>query len=130
MRRPTPTSLLYAWHARALAGERVQFTHEPQCGFYKRRLVRGGPWVGARIWLESITDGAGELVADEVLRCEVDNKAADPLGEWTHICGHPITQGEFLFLTATTRWASAHAPEHPAANPGERVDFLRAPVPF
>lgn len=129
MRGPTPRRELYAWHGAALAGLRPQVTHDPHCGWFKRRLVRGGPWIGARIWLEQRVED-GELVADETMRCEVNGEERDPHAQWTYLADHPISEKEFLYLASLNRWAAAHAPDHPAANPRGKIDFHAAPIPF
>ena len=65
MRRPTPHDVAYAWHRDAILGVYGDGlpTHDtPQCGYFKRKLVKGGPYVPARIWLDAeIDDVTGEL---------------------------------------------------------------------
>ena len=79
MRRPTPVAVLHAWHSAALRGLSPANDGTPRCGWYKRRLVRGGVFVPARIWMvQDICPETGELLSDEVLRCEVNGIAADP----------------------------------------------------
>ena len=34
MRTPTPSSVLYAWHAEAMAGIKPVITDTPQCGWF------------------------------------------------------------------------------------------------
>ena len=103
---------------------------DPQCGFFKRRLVRGGVYVPARIWLVSETDiGTGELLSDEILQCEVDGQRADPLDQWSYLASNPITEAEFNYMTALREHAVRHEPDHPMSNPRKAVDWLRAPLP-
>lgn len=121
-RTPTPLAEVYAWHRDALAGKRPAITYEVHAGFYKRKLVKGGPFVPARIWLHQETDPeTGELVADEVYLCEVDGKRLDAEEQWTWLCSRPITEAEFNFMSADASWCQENAPEAPQANP-------RAPV--
>lgn len=130
MRRPTDITTLYAWHMAALAGEEPAITEDPQCGWYARRLVKGGPLVPARIWLEQdVNEATGELHSDEMLRCDVAGRAEDPFEAWTWLARHPISEGDFNYLTEDSYWAAWHAPDDPVANPRQPIDFLTAPIP-
>ena len=143
MRRPTKPDELLAWYRRAIANaqlpeharERLPVTMEPQCGWFRRRLIRGGPWVPARIWVEihdQPVDAAGELVADEVLlwRCTVNGVEKEAEDEWPILCGRPITEDEFEFLSGLERYATKHDQREPLANPKAPIDIGRAPPPI
>lgn len=131
MRTPTPIAVSLAWHARALAGGRPFTNDEPQCGFFRRRLVRNGPWVPARIWIEQIVcPDTGELVDDERLRCEVNGLDRDPGEAWLWLAGQPISEAEFNYMTALRAWAAWSSPDHPAARPFDPIDPLTSPIPF
>ena len=95
MRMPTPPSRAFAWHRAYLAGEAPP-THDglPECGFFKTRLVPGGPWVAARIWIErEIDPQTGELSAPEEYACEVDGQRRNPNRMWTYL--KPISRAEY-----------------------------------
>jgi hypothetical protein len=133
MRQPTPIADQLAWWRDALDGfARVVGTiNDPQCGFFKRKLVHGGPFVPARIWLEQEIDpDTGELVGDEVMLCEVDGRRCDPVDQWARLWTTPITEAEFLYMEATRQWAAWHSPTDPAANPRQRLDPLLTPIQF
>lgn len=132
MRQPTPEGAEYEWWRRALAGAKQPvYETEPHPGFYKRRLVKNGPWVAVKIELiRPVDDETGELIADEYLRAEQDGKEVDPVAVWLYCCTHPITETDYRYLTGATRWDKAYAPEHPYANPGQPVDHLKTPLPF
>lgn len=131
---PTPLSVAMAWHADRLTlpqGVRVLVSDEPRCGFYKRRLAKGAVFVPARIWLEQDIDpDTGELLADEVMRCEVNGREADPDEQWSYLAGNPITEQEFKYLSARNEWAQAHSPHDPAASPREPIVHLSNPILF
>lgn len=100
IRQPSSFSALYAWHTAFMAGKNPpQHDGEPQCGYFKRRMVKGGPWVPARIYVErEIDPDTGELASDEVLRIEVNGVVRrDPCDHWTYLT--PISRGEFIALT-------------------------------
>lgn len=92
--------------------------NDPKPGFYRRRLVRGGPWVPARIWIEPAErvpcdecDGSGRHgfgpichacngegkvpIHDDLMYCEVNGEPRDPFDQWLWLAGHPITEVEY-----------------------------------
>lgn len=133
MSKPTPHAALYAWHTNALLGvlaeEPQAFNEDAECGWFKRRLVKDGPFVPARIWMYQPTDEAGDLVGDEVLQCEVNGQFADPQQQWSWLCGNPITEQEFNYLTAILKWSAENAPHEPMANPRKAIDWTKVPTP-
>lgn len=131
MRRPTASADAYAWHTAALAGEEPVTDETPRCGWFKRRLVKGGPWVAAKIWMDQPIDpDTGELCGDETLQCEVAGRWADPEDAWTWLCANPITEQEFRYLTALAEHCARHEPSHPSANPRQAIDHLQTPLHF
>lgn len=84
IRRPTSREEQYDHWRRSVAGERVPVAEdEPHCGFYRRRMVRGGPWIPVEIYLhQEIDPDTGELTADEKLMCVRGGESADPYREW------------------------------------------------
>lgn len=99
IRRPSTFRQLYGWWQSALAGDNPpRHDGEPEAGYYKRRFVKGGPWVAVRIYVERDIDSeTGELTCDEVLRIEVEGlDGGDPADHWTYLT--PITRREFDHL--------------------------------
>lgn len=135
IRQPTPRETLYAWHTQALLGcygdGAPMHPNEPQCGWYKRRLVKAAAFVPARIWIVSEIDiGTGELLDDEEFQCEVDGQYAEAYEQWSYLAGNPIPEQEFNYMTALRRHAQVNEPDHPMADPRKPVDWLRAPLPI
>lgn len=133
-RAPTPLECVYAWHRQAIDDQRlgieINVTLNPECGWFKRRLVKGGVFVPARIWIEAETDAdTGELISDEVMICEVGGRREDPSEAWTWLCANPITEAEFNYLTATARHIGWHEPDQPQANPRQPIDWLTVRPP-
>lgn len=122
-----------SWHWRAvrLAGRPTgyhDFTPpDPQCGWFKRRLVRGGPWAPAKIWREAERREL-QPTGRDILRCEVAGKLRDPQAEWPRLSINPITEEEYRFMTASAEWARAYSPHDPAANPEKPIDWNRVPI--
>ena len=134
MSKPTPLDRVYAWHANAMLGAMGEaetvFNEDPQCGWFKRSLVKDGPLVPARIWLEQpVDDETGDLIGDEVLRCEVNGREADPIAQWSWLCGKPIARSEFDYMMARRQFSQEWAPHEPAANPYQPVDWRKVPIP-
>ncbi len=102
IRQPTPRLVLYAWHRAALRGERLP-VHEglPECGWFRTRLVRLGPWCPASIWVEQEIDPAtGELTEPEAYRCLVDGERRSPVTAWISLASNPISKADYDALVA------------------------------
>jgi len=125
MRQPTPDSVLYAWWNAALRGERPPVHDgEPHCGFYRRKLVKGGPWVPAMIYVEADTDGdTGELTSDERFACLLNGKPANAHVQWSWLCGNPITLAEYRGLQ------HQHNAMRDETQPSRSLDLLRVAPP-
>ena len=117
------------WWRAAIAGDKPAITEDPRAGFYKRRLVKGGPWVPVHIWIERELDEAGDLLSDEVVKCTVDGRLADVDSTWSYCAGSPITEAEFDYLSRVSAHAKARNPREPLANPRKRIDPLKFPLP-
>lgn len=129
MRLPTAKAVLYDWHSRAMRGEAPIIDGTPQCGWYKRKLVKGGVFVPARIWMfQEIDRETGELVSDELLQCEVNGAKADPEEAWSWICANPISEAEFNYLTARISYAERNEPQDPFADARKAIDMNRTPL--
>lgn len=115
IRQPTPASQIYALHRAAIAGKYVPL-HEsdPFCGWFKTRMVRGGPFVPASVSLSREIDEHGELASDETMICEINGEPRDPYSAWLSICRHPISRAEYLELKELQarhpEMAATHAP--------------------
>ncbi len=133
-RTPTPRETQLDWHTNALLGvygDGAAITSEPQCGWFKRRLVRGGPWIPGRIWMFQDVDAeTGELLSDETLQCELNGQYADADDQWLSFCKHPIPQHEFLYLTEAQSWARRNDPRDALANPNKQIDWLKVSLPY
>lgn len=101
----------------------------PECGWYQRRMVRGGPYVAAEIWMEQPALD-GELIGDQRLLCEIDGVPADPMDQWTFLAARPITEKQFRHMRRSARWTRVNAPGEPMANPHQPVNHLKTPIAF
>ena len=131
MRLPTPKDVVYHWHAQALAGLAPAIDDTPHCGWFKRKLVKGGVYVPARIWMvQEVDEETGELLSDELLQAEVNGAYADPEEVWSWICANPITEAEFNYLTARIAYALRNEPEDPFAQAKTPISMNKTPLHF
>lgn len=131
MREPTSPDVAFTWWRAALAGEPPPIhENDPQPGFYETKLVKGGPDIPVRIYLHGETDEAGELVEPEELRAEQNGHEIEPAAVWLHCSTRPISQGRYEYLMDLGRWAAAHEPDHPQANPKRKIDISRLAPDF
>lgn len=98
---------------------------EPRPGFFKMRLVRGGPWLAARLYLPCPLDPefCGPLDRSRHLLAEVDGDEKPDLWIlriWTS--GREIGAAEFNFLRDDAAWCRRNAPDEPRANPRTAMD--------
>lgn len=130
MREPTPQKDLYAyWHWNLKAPGSTRITTEPQSGFYRCKLVKGGPWVPVAIWVDQEIDEAGELLSDETIECLVDGKPQDADQIWSWCADKPITENEYKYRIEFGNWTREWSPDSPEANPRTALDpHQAAPV--
>lgn len=112
IRQPTPARQLYQWWSDALAGHAPPI-HDglAEAGFYKTRLVKGGPYAAVEIKIERDIDlDTGELTAPERLVAICDGERRDPARLWTYLT--PITREEHKSLIHRRDFIPAMAATH------------------
>lgn len=123
IRQPTPPEVYLAWHRGAVSHTaRARHDGWPECGWFKVRRFRGGPWVPLLIGLRQTRDpDTGELVEPEAL---VPLLAGEPIGadelQRLWLFAVPISREAYRALLDQLRRAPA--------DPGARVDLTRNPV--
>lgn len=122
IRQPSTFRQLYDWHSRAVKGEDVpRQDGVPECGYYRRRMVKGGPWVPVRIYVEREIDAeTGELAGPETIKAEQLGQPVNPVPIWTHL--HPIRRDEYEALVDLHRTDTRMAATHVA------MDITRTPM--
>lgn len=103
----------------------------PVAGFYRVRLVRGGPWVAVRIWYGPPHDPETGEEMDRSWRWQAtrDGKVADIDRVWPWCGANPITEAEYQSLTDRAAYVRAFSHDDVHAQPSRRIDLLSAPVP-
>jgi hypothetical protein len=113
MRKASSYRQLFGWWEDAVAGRKPpRHEGDPQCGFYRTRMVKGGPFVPVRIFVErDIDPDTGELASPEILRMEIaGERGGDPLRHWTHLI--PIPREEYDRLIEAHRTSMAMRATH------------------
>lgn len=95
----------FAWYRDALAGKRqLIYADQPQSGYFRRRLQKGGPFLPVGIWRSSKT---GQLVA------RIGDEAINPIDIWVYVADQPVPRDDAVYAFKNNEW-----PEHkPAAPP-------------
>ena len=119
----------FAWWEEELKRPGQPLPEIPQCGFYMRRLVKGGPMVPARIWREPELDVEGKETGRDVLRCEVGGKDRDPMAEWVRLSMHPVKKSKHSFEMADAAHARDYRPNDPKASPEKPIEIEKLPKP-
>jgi len=115
-----------AWHTAALkkGAKRGTIPDLPQCGWYKRHLVKGGCWVAGRIWRDPESDFAtGKRTGRDILMCMVGGERRDVLSEWMKLCTQPIKEEDYSHMIAVAKWAKQHSPSSCEAVPTKAIDW-------
>lgn len=105
---------------------------EPRTGYFKIRLCKGGPWVGAIIyrpcpmnpvdWETDPSTWCTPTKETPDLAAEIDGiGAVDVDRVW--LWARDIPHKEWLYLTKSAAWDREFAPDSPAANPYRSINL-------
>lgn len=113
---------------------------QPVAGFYATRLVKGGIEVPCMIWFGTpVIDGERQdraprwciAVDGKSDRFDREQQCRVPLDVFDYWpLRRRIAASEYAFQRRRTAWAERYAPDHPAANPRERIDLRALPPRF
>ncbi len=70
---------------------------DPQCGYYKTRKVKNGPWLPIAIWCEQEFDDQNNAAGDEYLVATLNGNPTDVIKIWEWC--RPISEPVFKHLT-------------------------------
>lgn len=105
----------------------------PVPGWYRRKLTRGGPYVGVVLYYSCpfyFENGNMTIDRSRPLLCLVNGEQADPLDQWTWIAGNRISEAEYRYLVADASHAMEFRPAAPLARPRESINLLEAELPW
>ena len=105
---------------------------QPVAGYYRTRLVRGGPWCAVRIWYGPTHDPETSEPLDRSAHWQatVNGIEQDAYEIWPWCCDKPIDEAEFRYLTGLSAHAKTWEPSAPEAQPTKRIDFNRTKPVF
>src|SRR5690606_3204433 len=97
---------------------------DPVAGTYRMRQVKGGVWVGVRIWFGPPADPDRPYhLLDRSWRWQacMNGRRCPVERAWPRCVAEPFSFGQYRYLLADRRWAANHAPGLPEAAPGQAV---------
>jgi hypothetical protein len=109
-------------------------------GCYRYRVVRGGPWLPARVTIEngmvfiveadrSLKVGiSAETYADLVVDMVMNGKAFDSALLRVLWFGELISESEYDYMLRLIHWAKENHPDHPINHPDRPVKLSAVPV--
>ena len=107
--------------------------------FFKKRLVKDGPYVGVKLWVGYPTDPLTLEVLTERSYCwraEINGEGCcwtecietfDPMTKQPIMWGAsvPIDEAEYKFFVESAKWAEKYDPDAPEANVRKKIDHLK-----
>lgn len=103
----------------------------PVAGFYRIRLVRGGPLCAAMLWQGFGFDpDGGEPRGMWTWRAMVNCAEVHLDRVWPYCADKGCTEAEYDYLLAVHGHAKRWTPDMPEAKPREKVDLHRTPALF
>ena len=107
--------------------------NKPEPGYWMMKLGKGTVESPCSIQWEHTTYEPGNpenvMERSPILTARINGEIVDLELVWTRR-GREITKVEYDFHIADIEWLKQNQPDHPKANPTEKVDFLKAPLPF
>lgn len=67
---------------------------EPQCGYYRKRQSKDGPWIPVAIWMH----------AEQGMVCRVGKEMKEPLDVWTWVAKNPVKKEDAKIAFDTGTW--------------------------
>jgi hypothetical protein len=106
---------------------------KPECGWWRVRLTKGGPFAAASIQYEQTLHEPGEpsnlMERSAIMTARINGEVVLLADVWERR-KEPITKASHDYMVADTAWAKKFSPDEPQANPRKKVDWLQAPLPF
>ena len=111
---------------------------QPRPGYFKMRIVKGGPFVGAEIRHGPSRDPetGEELERSWLWEALIDGKharppACDPMNAgvfriWESAT--EISEHEYRFMISDAEWCKQHAPEEPKSKPNAEINLVNLPA--
>lgn len=86
---------VFSWWRSALEGSTDPINaNEPQCGYYRKRDGKGGPWLPVAIWMH----------AEQGMVCRVAGDMVQPDDVWTWVAKNPVRKEDAQIAFKTGAW--------------------------
>lgn len=107
----------------------------PVPGFYRMKLISGGPWVAVHLYYGPPPDPHQEDApaldrSPRWITYIAGREVATIWRAWPACSGEPISREEYDHILAKAAWARRHDPAAPEASPRQPVDWKTARVVF
>jgi hypothetical protein len=106
------------WRVALRGGKQPVFESMPQCGFYKRRLIKDGEWLPIAFWRNK----------DDQIVCCFEGKLVDPLEHWTFAAKHPVNEASYRHYIRNGRWPDDVAQSPRSNMPSDPFEALKLEV--
>ena len=106
------------WWMALRGGKQPVHEAKPQCGFYKRRLVKDGVWLPIAFW----RNGDGQIV------CCFEGKLVDPLEHWTFAAKYPVGESSYRHYVRNGHWPDDVAQSPRSNMPSDPFEALKLEV--
>jgi hypothetical protein len=106
------------WRVALRGGKQAVYESKPQCGFYKRRLAKDGPWLAIAFWRNK----------DDQIVCCFEGKLVDPLEHWTFTAKYPVSEASYRHYIRNGHWPDDVAPSLPSNMPSDPFEALKLEV--
>jgi len=106
------------WRAALRGGKQAVQESNPQCGFYKRRLVKDGEWLPIAFWRNK----------DDRIVCCFGGKLVDPVEHWTFAAKYPVSEAAYRHYIQKGHWPD-DSPDVPRSNmPSDPFEALKLEI--
>ena len=106
------------WRIVLRGGKQPVHEAKPQCGFYKRRLVKDGEWLPIAFWRNK----------DEKIVCCFEDKLVDSLEHWTFAAKYPVSEASYRHYVRNGHWPDDVAQSLPSNMPSDPFEALKLEV--
>lgn len=112
-------------------GRSMNSIEEPTAGYYRMRLVMGGPLVGIRIWFGEPLEPWTREPMDRGPRwnAEINGMHGEIDRVWPTCLRHPIDKAEYDYLTESCGWARQNDGFDPMGQPFRKTNWDDASAP-
>jgi hypothetical protein len=106
------------WRAALRGGKQPVHETKPQCGFYKRRLVKDGEWLPIAFWRNK----------DDQIVCCFEGKLVDALKHWTFAAKYPVSEAAYRHYIRNGHWPDGVAQSPRSNMPSDPFEALKLEV--